>query len=398
MRFRKSVKICKGVKVNFSKSGASLTLGGKGASVNVGKKGAYMNTGIPGTGLYSRQKIAGGSAKKSTTKNSSRSSSYINNNNYLSTQPEQHPNISVEILDEQYLDDSGYTEVYKQSCKVHPAAAYAKMVEGMKPKEYNIQSFPVPMPDEKSVEAFLREQYKAEEAKSFKLVRSKAKEDAFVAANISAALAEHRNAWIEAKEDYLEIEKQKKAQADRQYKQRFLIQKEHLSKLHNNDEDTVYEAIEAWLSDIEFPFEFNTDYMLEGEKLLVDLDLPEIEDMPDSYYRKMADGSYKLKDKAQKTIKEDYYKCVIGLAICFATNLFKCAIGVNKIVLSAYTQRRDSKGIINDDYILSFEFERDQLANMQYGDTFEETERTVFSFNGKCQVLSDKSFKTVEPL
>ena len=29
-RFRKSVKICKGVKVNFSKSGASLSLGGRG--------------------------------------------------------------------------------------------------------------------------------------------------------------------------------------------------------------------------------------------------------------------------------------------------------------------------------------------------------------------------------
>lgn len=397
MRYRKSVKICKGVKVNFSKSGASLTVGGKGASVSVGKKGTYLNTGIPGTGLYNRTKISGGSTNKSAKKSGTRSST-SRNNNYVATPVDQHPDVSFEYLDEQYLDDAAFTEVYKQSCDVHPAAAYAKMVEGMKPKEYKIQPFPVPMPDEKSVEAFLREQYKAETSKSFKLLNSKAKEDAFVASNIAAALNEHRNAWNEAKEDYLEIEKQKKVQADRQYKQRFLIQKEHLSKLHNNDEDTVYEAVDAWLSDIEFPFEFNTDYMLEGNKLLVDLDLPEIEDMPDRYYRRMADGSYKLKDKAQKTIKEDYYKCVIGLAMCFVTNLFKCAIGVNTIVLSAYTQRRDSKGIINDDYILSFEFDRDQLANMNVGDTFEETEKALFSFNGKCQVLSDRSFKTIEPL
>lgn len=64
MRFRKSIKICPGVKVNFSKSGVSTTLGGKGVSVNVGKKGTYLNTGIPGTVLYDRTKIGSGSSCK----------------------------------------------------------------------------------------------------------------------------------------------------------------------------------------------------------------------------------------------------------------------------------------------------------------------------------------------
>lgn len=51
MRFRKSVKICKGVKVNFSKSGASLSLGGRGHSMNFGGRGTRATFGIPGTGL-----------------------------------------------------------------------------------------------------------------------------------------------------------------------------------------------------------------------------------------------------------------------------------------------------------------------------------------------------------
>ena len=75
MRFRKSVKICKGVRVNFSKSGISTTVGMRGLSVNIGKKGTYLNTGIPGTGLYDRYKISGGSTSNSkvprTTSNSS---------------------------------------------------------------------------------------------------------------------------------------------------------------------------------------------------------------------------------------------------------------------------------------------------------------------------------------
>jgi len=38
MRFRRSVTIAKGVRVNFSKSGISTTMGTRGASVNIGKK------------------------------------------------------------------------------------------------------------------------------------------------------------------------------------------------------------------------------------------------------------------------------------------------------------------------------------------------------------------------
>lgn len=58
MRFRKSVKICKGVKVNFSKSGTSLSLGGRGHSMNFGGRGTRATVGIPGTGLSIAPKSA----------------------------------------------------------------------------------------------------------------------------------------------------------------------------------------------------------------------------------------------------------------------------------------------------------------------------------------------------
>lgn len=57
IRYRKSIKICKGVRMNISKSGVSYTFGGRGASVNVGRNGTYLNTGIPGTGIYSRERL-----------------------------------------------------------------------------------------------------------------------------------------------------------------------------------------------------------------------------------------------------------------------------------------------------------------------------------------------------
>ena len=59
LRYRKRVKVAPGVYLNLSKSGVSTTLkAGKGVSLSMGKNGTYLNTGIPGTGIYSRQKIS----------------------------------------------------------------------------------------------------------------------------------------------------------------------------------------------------------------------------------------------------------------------------------------------------------------------------------------------------
>ena len=58
--WRRSTKILPGVRINWSKSGPSISMGPRGAKVNIGKRGTYVSGGIPGTGLYYRQKVGGG--------------------------------------------------------------------------------------------------------------------------------------------------------------------------------------------------------------------------------------------------------------------------------------------------------------------------------------------------
>lgn len=54
-RFRKSIKIAPGVRVNVGKKGSSVSIGGKGATVNFSKKGTKTTIGIPSTGVsYSK--------------------------------------------------------------------------------------------------------------------------------------------------------------------------------------------------------------------------------------------------------------------------------------------------------------------------------------------------------
>jgi hypothetical protein len=50
-RFRRSVRILPGVKINLSRSGASVSLGGRGFHYTIGPKGTRVTAGIPGTGM-----------------------------------------------------------------------------------------------------------------------------------------------------------------------------------------------------------------------------------------------------------------------------------------------------------------------------------------------------------
>ena len=68
LRFRKSIKLAPGVRINISKSGISTTIGKKGASVSLGKNGTYANLGIPGTGISVREKLSEGSSSSRSSR------------------------------------------------------------------------------------------------------------------------------------------------------------------------------------------------------------------------------------------------------------------------------------------------------------------------------------------
>ena len=57
-RFRKTISVLPGVKVNLSKTGVSTSVGGKGATFNVGHGKKNVTLGIPGTGLSYRTQVS----------------------------------------------------------------------------------------------------------------------------------------------------------------------------------------------------------------------------------------------------------------------------------------------------------------------------------------------------
>ena len=67
---------------------------------------------------------------------------------------------------------------------------------------------------------------------------------------------------------------------------------------------------------------------------------------------------------------------------------------MEQIIISAYTQRPDNKGLINDDYIYSVKFDREKLSTINLSD---DISKIFFSFENICDVKSDKTFKTIIP-
>lgn len=58
LRFRKSIKLLPGVRLNIGLKSASVSIGGRGATYNIGARGSRVSVGIPGSGLSYTTNIA----------------------------------------------------------------------------------------------------------------------------------------------------------------------------------------------------------------------------------------------------------------------------------------------------------------------------------------------------
>ena len=67
-RFRQSIRLGPGLRLNLGRRGASLSLGGKGLTVNLGPRGGRVTAGLPGTGLAYSSRIGGAAPRRARPK------------------------------------------------------------------------------------------------------------------------------------------------------------------------------------------------------------------------------------------------------------------------------------------------------------------------------------------
>jgi hypothetical protein len=385
MRFRRSVRLCKGISLNFSGSGVTMSLGIPGASVTFGKSGAYVNYGIPGTGLYNRKKITGSSPKYKQARNISDNliqysydvdiadngqtsivvydsmGNRITNSSIISKiRKSDVYKAKVEELIRKKRDSINsqslqFIRIYKQSEKLvnfdDIRDSYEKLCNLPNPENY----FDIPLPLENEIRVKLEKEAEAE-IKSILFWTNAEKRKAYVEEKFPSVYKASIDKWNALKAEFVESELTIRN-----------AEKERLEKLLQTNISDIYIAIDEVLENITLPVDFSVNYEIEDRVLYIDLDLPEIEDMPTDKVSTLTSGNIRIKQKSTNELYGDYAICVCGMSYFFASLLFNTTPEIDNIVVSGYTQRENQKlGRIEDQYVYSVWFDRKRFGQLDF--------------------------------
>lgn len=142
-----------------------------------------------------------------------------------------------------------------------------------------------------------------------------------------------------------------------------------LHNVINGDSDYVNTAIGSLFPDDELPMKYFVDYTYEegNGKVMVDLDLPEIEDLPDKKIALTPTGKKSIRMKSQTDLRSDYAQCVCGLAMYVAHLIFNVSMKVQEIEVNAFTQREETNSAVKtDQYVFVVSFKRELFSKIDF--------------------------------
>jgi hypothetical protein len=389
VRLRKSFKLAPGLRMNVSGSGISWTLGPRGASVSIGKRGTFLNAGLPGTGLYTRERLDG-STRSQTYRAPAKTASM---------------SITVGVKDDgtvYFCDDDGnplpdrlvtmvkkqkgdaIRELIQKKCdeingqiqalgEIHLYTPSPHVKPTYEIREYQDDPPRKPTPKKPGFFASLfkskRERIERENAERERQYQQDLKD------------------WMAEKERFDDGERRRKARIER-------------------DIYTDVAAMELFLEEnlqgIVWPRETNVsaEILDGGKRVFIDVDLPEIEDMP-SKTASVPQRGYKLslKDMSPAQVQRLYMRHVHGIGFRIIGEAFAALPVVQEIILSAFSQRQNAAtSQTQDDYLYSVRVERDawsqiRFGNLQYLDIIE----SLAQFDLRRNMTKPGVFKAIEP-
>lgn len=436
LRFRKSVRIAKGVKVNFSKSGASLSLGGRGHGVTFGGSGTHAHVGIPGTGLSYNTKV-GGKSHSSSRSRSSRSSSSrssvpipnqvnirmddkgkvviedgngneITNQSVLrkirasgqyQAQVAQLDAQRREKIDEMVRDSEAENEqfinIYELSAVVDPLSRFQDRLNNIRPLEYEESEFDVPAPVKDDIMAFLKKEAETTVKGSIFKIGKLRKQ--YVEDNLEQRYSNALSAWESERDEFYAFQAEEKAIADAAAMEECKKQKHFLAALIEGDESAVCEVFDSWIESCVMPVETDISYDWSNNTgtMMLDVDLPRIEELRATKLVKTDAGNLKEKKKTQTELRGEYSTLLFGLAIFITSHTFNVSPAIKNVLFSGYAERTDKEGNAKEDYLYSFKFTRDMFEQR---DLSRVTPKDFcLSAENRCNMTATSLFKTIVP-
>lgn len=396
-----------------------MSAGRRGASVNIGPRGTYVTTGIPGSGISSRKKIGGKPqrgperAKEQIIVNltvtldefgkpiiKDANGDIISDGNTLKKIKRQENykevvrNLVISRKEELGKANSAFLEIYKLTPSLQEIKSIESRSNDIKFQEYIKATFPEEEPSLEKIKAEFEPKQKSTVEKIF-FWRKDSKNDI----DFDKIYHEKLNTWKLNKMAFEEKESEKKEREDAQNKKLYENARKDLERELSNPEETITKRINEFLADLVLPVEFSIEfeYLKDNKSLYVDLDLPEIEDLPKKKAMVSASGKISIKPKTNKELKEDYSKCVIGLAFFFAGNFFNMTRDLENITISGYTQRLSKKtGNIEDEYVYSIKFVRNSFGKLHIKSI--DPRQAIDNFENIINITSTYELKKIEPM
>lgn len=155
----------------------------------------------------------------------------------------------------------------------------------------------------------------------------------------------------------------------------------------------------AALGELEWPRETNIALELREKRLLLDVDLPEIEDMPAArWVPNNGFGSLVTKNVTQKDLAALYLGHVSSLILRLIGHSFSVSSGIRSVAVSAYTQRSASTGRLNDEYVAVVEIDRNGWNQVDCSQMSSiDPENLLRRFGAKMEVNSRGILKIQQP-
>lgn len=342
LRFRKTITLAPGLRLNLGDRGVSLSAGPRGASVTLGRNGLFGNVGLPGTGLSYRTRLDGRRGNAAEPEPIPITATIGTDGRLILTDPDGAPlpdeareaalwrnrATLADLLERRAAELNEWSDRLIRPHLRTPAPG--SIAAAFVPDPFDLPRPEKPDPADTGIFASWfggRERAEARYQEDLSAYR--------------AAISE----WRAAEENHRVEQEAARARHE---------------KWRNGDGAAAQDRFETRLAAIGWPRETLVSYQTSRSELQADVDLPELEAMPTETARVMKHEMRVLMSvKGEQERRLDYATHVHSIGFRIAGEAFAAMPGLGSALISGFSQRQSrATGRVEEEYLYSVRIER----------------------------------------
>jgi hypothetical protein len=186
-----------------------------------------------------------------------------------------------------------------------------------------------------------------------------------------------------------------------QKEQEKYAESEQLAELAKDSRQNAEAILDSVMSCMNWPRETSVSYEIRGDLLSLDVDFPEVEDMPETEYSATESGrSLKEKSLSDTRRRMDYARHIHGVGFYLIGEVFRSLDFVQEVIMSGYSQRLDkATGHTKDEYLYSVRVKREDWRRINF-DNLENIDpvEALGALEMRREMSKTGIFKAIEPM